>query len=125
MGEEQGTRGLSDTEKSAVGEIGDVQSVEFAPLHLEAGEAGPGNISLLLDVVLDISVELGKTQMTIEEILGIGSGSVIELDKLASEPVDLLVNGKVIARGEVIVIDGNFGIRITEILGPRARLERI
>jgi flagellar motor switch protein FliN len=83
------------------------------------------NISLLFDVMLDAAIELGRTQMTIEEILKLTKGSVIELEKLASEPVEFLVNGKTIARGEVVVIDDNFGIRITEVLSQRARLETI
>jgi flagellar motor switch protein FliN/FliY len=100
--------------------------VAFGALGKESVKEGAeSNISLLLDVMLDASIELGKTQMTIEEILRLSKGSVIELDKLASEPVEFLVNGKVIARGEVVVIDDNFGIRITEILSPRARLENL
>jgi flagellar motor switch protein FliN/FliY len=98
------------------GSLGDVSG---------GGDSSSSNISLLLDVMLDASIELGKTTMAIEEILKLTKGSVIELDKLASEPVEFLVNGKVIARGEVVVIDDNFGIRITEILSPRARLESL
>ncbi|MBE0446562.1 MAG: flagellar motor switch protein FliN [Actinobacteria bacterium] len=103
----------------------DLQSEEFDPLDEGGDEGGPSNISLLLDVALDAAVELGRTQMTIAEILKLGRGSVIELDKLASEPVEFLANGTVIARGEVVVIDDNFGIRITEILSPKERLEHI
>ncbi len=103
----------------------DVQPAKFGAIGVGDGEPGTSNISLLLDVMLDASIELGKTQMAIEEILKLAKGSVIELDKLASEPVDFLVNGKVIARGEVVVIDDNFGIRITEILSQRARLESL
>jgi flagellar motor switch protein FliN/FliY len=104
----------------------EVQPASFAALSYGAPMGGDtSNISLLFDVMLDASIELGKTQMTIEEILKLAKGSVIELDKLASEPVEFLVNGKVIARGEVVVIDDNFGIRITEILSQRARLETI
>ncbi|MCL6471308.1 MAG: flagellar motor switch protein FliN [Firmicutes bacterium] len=101
------------------------QPAKFGTLDAGNAASGNNNISLLLDVMLDASIELGKTQMSIEEILRLSKGSVIELDKLASEPVEFLVNGKVIARGEVVVIDDNFGIRITEILSPRARLESI
>lgn len=102
-----------------------VQSAGFDLLDERASEGGTSNISLLLDIALDASIELGKTQMTIEEVLKLGRGSVIEFDKLASEPVDFLVNGTVIARGEVVVIDDNFGIRITEISSPKDRLEHI
>jgi len=107
-------------------QVRDMQPAKFDSLSGgDVAVAGNSNISLLLDVTLDAAIELGKTQMTIEEILRLAKGSVIELDKLASEPVEFLVNGKTIARGEVVVINDNFGIRITEILSPRARLENL
>lgn len=113
-------------DKPQVHEIAqDMQPAKFNAIDHGGGEPSTSNISLLLDVMLDASIELGKTQMAIEEILRLAKGSVIELDKLASEPVEFLVNGKVIARGEVVVIDDNFGIRITEILSTRARLESL
>jgi len=80
------------------------------------------NINLLMDVPLQIAVELGRTTKKIREILEFGQGSIIELDKLAGEPVDILVNGKVIAKGEVVVIDESFGVRITDIIHPSKRL---
>jgi flagellar motor switch protein FliN/FliY len=81
------------------------------------------NLPLLLDVEMPLTVELGRTQMYIKEILSVGEGSIIELDKLAGDAVDLMVNGKLIARGEVVVIDENFGVRVTEIVSPRERLQ--
>ncbi|MDH4127434.1 MAG: flagellar motor switch protein FliN [Spirochaetota bacterium] len=83
------------------------------------------NIGLLLDINMHLTVELGRTKMQIKKILGLGEGSIIELEKLAGEPVDLLVNEKLIAKGEVVVIDENFGVRITEIVSPHERLEGI
>jgi flagellar motor switch protein FliN/FliY len=80
------------------------------------------NISLLMDVPLQITVELGRTTKKIKEILEFGQGSIIELDKLAGEPVDILVNGKNVAKGEVVVIDESFGVRITDIIHPSKRL---
>lgn len=80
------------------------------------------NISLIMDVPLQVTVELGRTNKLIREILEFGSGSIIELDKLAGEPIDILVNGKVIAKGEVVVIDESFGVRITDIIHPSKRL---
>lgn len=80
------------------------------------------NISLLMDVPLQLTVELGRTKMLVKEILSLGEGSIIELDKLAGEPVDLLVNNKLIAKGEVVVIDENFGVRVTDIVRPAERL---
>lgn len=80
------------------------------------------NISLIMDVPLEVTVELGRTKKYIREILELGPGSIIELDKLAGDPVDILVNGKVIAKGEVVVIDENFGVRITDIINPSKRI---
>ena len=83
------------------------------------------NIELLMDVDLPISIELGRTKMPISDILGLGPGSVVELNKLAGEPVDLLVNNKVVARGEVVVVDENFGLRITQLMTPEERLKAL
>lgn len=85
----------------------------------------PSNIDLLMDVQMVMTVELGRTKKYVKDILSLGEGSIIELDKLAGEPVDLLVNGKLIAKGEVVVIDENFGVRVTDIVGPSERLARL
>ena len=84
-------------------------------------EVPPDKLALLFDVPLTVTVELGRTRMTLKQILELSVGSLIELDKLTGEPVDILVNGKLIARGEVVVIDENFGVRITEIVSPKER----
>lgn len=94
-----------------------VKPVQFEGLSQVAVE-GQQNLSLLLDVPMQVTVELGRTKKTIRDILSWGEGSIIELDKLAGEPVDILINGKLLARGEVVVIDENFGVRITEIVNP-------
>lgn len=99
-----------------------VQSAQFAPLTAVQPQEIPVNIGLLMDVPLQATVELGRTKMPIKEILDLGVGSIIELDKLAGEPVDLVVNGKLIAKGEVVVIDENFGLRITDILSTNERV---
>ena len=93
-----------------------VQSVQLPNLQQYNAAAGQGNISLIMDVFMEMTVELGRTKKTIKDILGMGEGTIIELDKLAGEPVDILVNHKPIAKGEVVVIDENFGVRVTEIL---------
>lgn len=80
------------------------------------------NISIIMDVPLEVTVELGRTKKYIREILEFGPGSIIELDKLAGDPVDILVNGRIIAKGEVVVIDENFGVRITDIINPSKRI---
>lgn len=102
-----------------------VQPVQFAPLREGYGGDTPQNIGLIMDVPLDISVELGKTRKTIREILDLHQGAILQLDKLAGEPVDLLVNGKLIAKGEVVVIDENYGIRITAIVSPMDRVNKL
>lgn len=99
-----------------------VQSVQFSPLLNGVTEAEQGNIGLIMDVFMEMTVELGRTRKMIKEILSMGEGHIIELDKLAGEPVDILVNHKPIAKGEVVVIDENFGVRVTEILSPAERI---
>lgn len=99
-----------------------VQPVQFANLQTPGFIAEAGNIGLLMDVYMELTVELGRTRKLIREILGIGEGTIIELDKLAGEPVDILVNHKLIAKGEVVVIDENFGVRVTEIVSPMQRM---
>lgn len=84
----------------------------------------PDNMDLIMDVPLTVTVELGKTRRPIRDILKIGTGSIIELDRLAGEPVDILVNGKYIATGEVVVIDENFGVRINDIISPAKRVQK-
>jgi flagellar motor switch protein FliN/FliY len=99
-----------------------VQPVQFANLQSSGAPGEQGNIGLLMDVYMELTVELGRTRKLIREILGIGEGTIIELDKLAGEPVDILVNHKLIAKGEVVVIDENFGVRVTEIVSPMQRM---
>jgi len=99
-----------------------IKSVGFEPLQVGMASEAMGNIALLLDVPMRVTVELGRTKMTIKEILGLGEGSIIELDKLAGEPVDILVNDKLIAQGEVVVIDENFAVRVTKIVTPMERI---
>ncbi len=93
-----------------------VQPVQFAPFEPSGVRTDTSNLGLILDVPLVVSVELGKSRKTIKEILNFSPGSIIELDKLAGESVDLIANGKLLAKGEVVVINENFGLRITEIL---------
>jgi flagellar motor switch protein FliN/FliY len=100
----------------------DVRPVEFAQLGGSDFAGSPGNIDLIVDIPVRVTVELGRTRKTIGEVLALGPGSVVELNKMAGEPVDVLVNGKLIARGEVVVIDESFGIRVSEVV---SRAERI
>jgi flagellar motor switch protein FliN/FliY len=109
-----------------MGQPTNVQSVQFPNLMPARGGAQEsGNIGLIMDVSMEMTVELGRTRKLIKEILGMGEGTIIELDKLAGEPVDILVNHKLIAKGEVVVIDENFGVRVTEIVSPMERMSEM
>ena len=82
-------------------------------------------LEMLLDVPLDISVELGRSRMSIQELLNLGPGAVVELDKVAGEPLDILVNQRLVARGEAVVVNDKFGVRITDIVSPSERVARL
>ncbi|WNR47040.1 flagellar motor switch phosphatase FliY [Paenibacillus roseipurpureus] len=103
-----------------------VQPVQFG--NLQSGsftQADDTNLNLLLDIPLKVTVELGRTNKVIKDILELSQGSIIELDKLAGEPVDILVNNKLIAKGEVVVIDENFGVRVTDIVNQWERIQKL
>lgn len=100
----------------------DVQTPQFQTFDTRQKVYPKENMDLLMDVSLEVSVELGRTTRKIKEILEFGPGSIIELSRLVGEPVDVLVNGKFVANGEVVVIDENFGIRITDIINPEQRI---
>jgi len=95
----------------------------FQPYQMERNEAS--NLNMLLDIPLHVTVELGRTQRSVKEILELSPGSIIELDKLAGEPVDILVNNRLIATGEVVVIDENFGVRVTDIVSQTDRIKKL
>ena len=102
-----------------------VQAAQFTPLATAPVQVNEANIGLILDVSLQVTVELGRTKKSIKEILELTNGSIVELDKLAGEPVDIHVNGKFLAKGEVVVIDENFGVRITDIVSPEERAAKL
>ena len=111
---------------------------EEEPAKAEGGEVGVGfppktgvgdkereRLELLMDIKLDVSIELGRTRMLLRDILELGPGSVIELDKMAGETVDLLINNKKLAEGEVVVVDENFGVRITHLISMQERIKML
>jgi len=102
-----------------------VATAQFEPLKPRQTAGAPKGIELILDVPLSVTVELGRKKLSVREILELNPGSLVELEKLAGEAVDLLVNGKLFAKGEVVVIDENFGVRVSSIVTPKERLERI
>jgi flagellar motor switch protein FliN/FliY len=117
---------IETSSTSAVNKKVPVKEAAFQPLgKSKATEIVPKNIDLILDVPLEISVVLGRTRKNIKDILNLGTGSLVELDKLAEEPVEILVNGKKIAYGEVVVVDENFGVRITGIVSNEERIKSL
>ncbi|HZG61083.1 MAG TPA: flagellar motor switch phosphatase FliY [Anoxybacillus sp.] len=103
-----------------------VQPIDFASFEpTPLAETESKNLNILLDIPLQVTVELGRTKRSVQDILNLSSGSIIELDKLAGEPVDILVNNKLIAKGEVVVIDENFGVRVTDIISQSDRLKKL
>ncbi len=110
---------------SAIDTLPDVDEPQLEPTPSEdiKIEGIDPKLQLLLDLQLPVSIELGRTNMLIRDILRLGRGSVIEFDKLVSEPIDVLINGKKVAEGEVVVIDKHFGIRITTLIDPAERLK--
>lgn len=104
----------------------EVEKAQFASFEsVSLNESESHNLDMLLDIPLQVTVELGRTKRSVKEILEMSSGSIIELDKLAGEPVDILVNNRLIANGEVVVIDENFGVRITDVLSPKERIHNL
>jgi len=110
-------------ENSGEPEISQVQFEDF-----DQKDRPPSNrdrIDLIMDIVLPVSIELGRTKMYIKDILELERGSIIELDKMAGEPVDLYINNKKMAEGEVVVVDKHFGIRITNLIDPQDRIKNL
>jgi flagellar motor switch protein FliN/FliY len=99
----------------------------MAEENLNSPDAGAQGrrLDLLLDVPLDLSVELGRARMSIQDLLNLSPGSVIELDKIAGEALDILINGRLVARGEAVVVNDKFGIRISDIVSPSERIARL
>lgn len=98
-----------------------VKTVQLQEISPDIVSSKASSIALLMDVSLEVTIELGRTVMSVKEILSLGVGSVIELDRMSGDPVDILINGKLIAKGEVVVIEDNLGVRITSIVSPSER----
>jgi flagellar motor switch protein FliN/FliY len=97
----------------------------FQPLSANAEGVNARDLEMIMDIPVKLSVELGRTRLTIKQLLELAQGSVVELDGLPGEPMDILINGYLIAQGEVVVVEDKFGIRITEIITPSERLQRL
>ncbi|MHC4182162.1 MAG: flagellar motor switch protein FliN [Planctomycetota bacterium] len=129
--QEVSDQAVSDEQESqempdqAVSDEEAIKSIEFSPLNplqTKPGEAY-GNIDMLMDVQIPLLVELGKTEMMMRDILALSPGAIIELDSMAGEPVKITIRGKIIAQGEVVVVDENFGVKITKIANPQERIK--
>ncbi|MBI4764748.1 MAG: flagellar motor switch protein FliN [Deltaproteobacteria bacterium] len=101
------------------------QEISFEELQENKSSAPPRDLEFLLDIPLLVSVELGRTKMMINDLLQLGQGSVVELEKLAGEPMEIFVNGRLIARGEVVVVNEKFGVRLTDIVSPAERVRQL
>jgi flagellar motor switch protein FliN len=101
------------------------QEVNFEELDEQNVSGPPRDLEFLLDIPLLLSVELGRTKMLINDLLQLGQGSVVELEKLAGEPMEVFVNNRLIARGEVVVINEKFGVRLTDIVSPSERVRQL
>lgn len=99
--------------------------LESVPTGEAAGGNESNNLDLILDIPLRVTVELGRSRMVVSELLNLGQGSVIELNKLAGEPMEILVNDKLVARGEAVVVNEKFGVRLTDIISPKERVEQL
>ena len=122
-GDTQGAESGSETEAPAV----ESESAEFQELRADPvmGGASDVNMGSILDVPVTISMEIGRTRINIRNLLQLNQGSVVELDRLAGEPMDVLVNGTLIAQGEVVVVNEKFGIRLTDVISPADRVKRL
>ena len=103
----------------------EVQGHEFDDLKDEGNQTTMRDIDFLLDIPVEISVQLGQSRMLIKDLLQLGQGSVVELDKLAGEPMEILANSRLIAKGEVVVVNEKFGVRLTDIISPSERLTQL
>ena len=114
------------TSQSSPESTADVKETSFSELEAAtAKDGGQRNLDFLMDIPLEVSVELGRSKMLMADLLRLGQGSVVGLDKTAGEPVDILVNKKLMARGEVVVVNDKFGIRLTDIISPAERVKQL
>ena len=119
--------GRTETASEVTTSVESVQAAQFTNFGSSAaGHGGPGNdLNMILDIPVQLTVELGRTRIPIKHILQLAQGSVVELEALAGEPMDVLVNGFLIAQGEVVVVNDKFGIRLTDIVTPSERMRRL
>lgn len=130
---EQSTETQGSEEQAAAGEQAVTQGnsgyerAEFQDLANEAGAVGANesNLNVILDIPVTLSMEVGRTEVPIQDLLALTRGSVVELDRIAGEPMDVLINGTLIAHGEVVIINEKFGIRLTDVISPAERVRKL
>jgi len=123
-------QGVTDDEADDAGADADAEPMALDEFDKIAGSTNTGsqdnpNLDVILDIPVSISMEVGRTSITIRNLLQLNQGSVIELDRLAGEPLDVLVNGTLIAHGEVVVVNEKFGIRMTDVISPSERIKKL
>ncbi|MCP3671244.1 MAG: flagellar motor switch protein FliN [Gammaproteobacteria bacterium] len=123
---EQGAAESAATEEGGAEKAG-YKKAEFDDLASQpvAQGAGEANLDVILDIPVTLSMEIGRTEIAINDLLQLGQGSVVELERLAGEPMDVMVNGTLIAHGEVVVVDEKFGIRLTDVISPTERIKKL
>ena len=123
---EQGAAESAVTEEGRAEKAG-YEKAEFDDLASQPVAQGTGeaNLDVILDIPVTLSMEIGRTEITINDLLQLGQGSVVELERLAGEPMDVMVNGTLIAHGEVVVVDEKFGIRLTDVVSPTERIKKL
>jgi len=128
MSDEENTEDVDDVWADALNEQADAEAADKASFNEVSDDSIAGldvNLDVVLDIPVNISMEIGRTKISIRNLLQLNQGSVVELDRLAGEPMDVLVNGTLIARGEVVVVNEKFGIRLTDIISPAERVKKL
>jgi len=127
MADEEIEKGLEDVAAAAgeVAEAATAAATGTTPAPAKKAQPNTKTLEFLMDVALQVSVEVGRARMTINDLLQMGPGSVVELEKLAGEPLDIFINGKAVARGEAVIVNEKFGVRLTDIISPEERVEGI
>lgn len=120
-----GTEADKSVDTRSPGLTAEPKAGAFPPLESSGGTAPVKNLEFILDIPMQVSVQLGSSRMLIRELLQLGQGSVIELDKLAGEPMEVFVNNRLVARGEVVVVNEKFGIRLTDVISPMERIQNL
>ena len=122
--DDQWNDALSESRGAAASDAGSAKPANFNALKTE-NSGTVANLDMILDIPVTISVEIGRTRILVNELLQLGQGTVVELEKLAGEPMEILVNGKLIARGEAVVVNEKFGVKLTDIVSPSERISKL